>query len=560
MFCRNCGQENQDGVKFCKACGGALGQTATRTIKDEGAQERTSSKASKVKKCPSCGARLGAMATSCVECGYELSDVEASRTVSALYEKFESIENEPSRLSGNAREKSIASKKAQAIRNFPIPNSREELQELILFIKPKVSDANIDDPNLYDWKIKFAEVIGRAKSAYRNDEKMLAELAQIEASAKIASSTKMAHWFKRFWWVILLLSLIGAGSAFAFYQYHQKQLALEDCVKKHDAGVVQEKARLQGVIDNTNKAIAGKNFELALTTSSSIHWDYSDECKKDETETLKTQYDTQRSELTALIQKDMNDEAQAKRDAEEAQARAEAQRREEERARAEAEQAKAAAEARALAQAQAQAQYSQSQLMAGPPPEFMEGEPIFVASEPNVAYYPIFVDFPGSCNCIMPVRYVNGIWYTVGNKPIYRGTFAFHHAQPSVHNDWIRARENFVQQGRISVGRPMGQPPQQQQQPFNNRPQGNPGFMQRGQQQPTGQAPAVIPGQSAPPVQPQQMNNRPQGNPGFIQRGQEPAVNQRPPAQAGVVQQPAPAQSNNRPAPHEHGRFDRDAH
>jgi hypothetical protein len=79
-----------------------------------------------------------------------------------------------------------------------------------------------------------------------------------------------------------------------------------------------------------------------------------------------------------------------------------------------------------------------------PPGEYIEGgAPVYYGSEPGVAYYPMFLDFPGSCFCIMPVRYDAGIWWAPGGVIVYRGMFPFHHARREHLEEWRRSEGVF---------------------------------------------------------------------------------------------------------------------
>ena len=163
-------------------------------------QQTKTNKAGDIKKCPSCGAPVESFNTKCTECGHEFRGIEASKTISTLFEKLDSIEKERETiklgvltglsgvLNGVSRqmqiEEIITRKKAALIRNFPIPNTREELLELLHFIHPKINNKASLDNNFNDWKARFNEIIGRAKFAYKNDKSMLAELQFYENTAK----------------------------------------------------------------------------------------------------------------------------------------------------------------------------------------------------------------------------------------------------------------------------------------------------------------------------------------------------------------------------------------
>jgi hypothetical protein len=85
-----------------------------------------------------------------------------------------------------------------------------------------------------------------------------------------------------------------------------------------------------------------------------------------------------------------------------------------------------------------------------PPIEYVEGgAPVYYETEPGVAFYPIFLDAPGSCFCIVPMRYAGGVWLGVGGAVLYRGHFPYHHAPPQHREIWLRSG------GEIGGHRPM---------------------------------------------------------------------------------------------------------
>ena len=66
-------------------------------MKKEQASNYSVSKSNKegdLKKCPSCGAPVESFNTKCAGCGHEFRGTEASKTISSLFEKLESIERE----------------------------------------------------------------------------------------------------------------------------------------------------------------------------------------------------------------------------------------------------------------------------------------------------------------------------------------------------------------------------------------------------------------------------------------------------------------------------------
>jgi len=287
----------------------------------------TTQKQGTVKKCPACGASLGALASSCAECGHEIADIEASRTIIALYDKFGMIEKETESLGSVAdkrRMDAIKTKKAAAIRDFPVPNSREELQQLILFIKPKIIESENSDPNFHDWKIKFSEVLDRARNAYKNDSKMIAEFDRIEASLKSSVSTKLLIGAKKNPGKVAGLGTLFILIIVSTFIYVDNKAKLLQCEAKHDKASIVEKTRLDRALENVNKAFTGKNYSEALTQAAQMKWEYEDECKVEETLKLKALWDEKRNNISTLVQKQIDaDAAEKKAEAERVAAEAE---------------------------------------------------------------------------------------------------------------------------------------------------------------------------------------------------------------------------------------------
>jgi hypothetical protein len=273
-------------------------------------QETKKNKAEDVKKCPSCGAPVESFITKCSDCGHEFRGTEASKTISSLFEKLESIERERdtiklggiSGLLGNFDEVSkqmqideiITRKKAALIQNFPIPNTREELLEMLHFIHPKINNKASSDNNFKDWKARFNEIIGRAKFAYKNDKSMLAELQLYENTAKgsIFSYFNQMDKKKKAGFLALVFFVLFFGLMIPFFSSMSSD---------HDKGVEKEKVRLELIMTKVNEAISKKDFESALMLSAQLKWEYSDSYSTTDTKQLIIAWDEKREKLIEII-------------------------------------------------------------------------------------------------------------------------------------------------------------------------------------------------------------------------------------------------------------------
>ena len=283
-----------------------------------------------INKCPSCGGQLKAFASRCDLCGHELAGVGANRTVLDIVRRFSDIEDELMRagIKGSKFDKELVARRARAIRDFPIPNAREDLLSLIYFIQPKIQDNVKPDPNVDDWRVKFKEVMNLAKNAYKGDVKVREEFEKIEQSLKSSLGDKVSTRVQRSpliaGAVALVAVLIGAGIFNA--QLDKRKLA--QCEEQYAQGAAAEKARLDTILVSATAKQKERKFADALGVANGLQWEYQAACKTEAAAQEKQQWEEKRKDLVALIQKAESDEqaqqqAEAKRAEDEKRAQAE---------------------------------------------------------------------------------------------------------------------------------------------------------------------------------------------------------------------------------------------
>lgn len=166
-----------------------------------------SNKFGNIKKCPACGALVGAFKTVCPECDFEFSDVEANKSIIELTKQINLVREECEQKEKNGdykdgkndfeltvserKEKDIAKKVNNVILNFPVPNSRDDIIELLQFIQPKVQNRYSFDKNALAWRQKYIEIINRAKISYANDDKMMSQIKILEENSKPSGITRL---------------------------------------------------------------------------------------------------------------------------------------------------------------------------------------------------------------------------------------------------------------------------------------------------------------------------------------------------------------------------------
>lgn len=258
-----------------------------------------------INKCPSCGGALKAFVSTCELCGHELTGVTANRTITELVQKFNDIEAEMDRAGaqGAKRDKEVTARKSRVIRDFPIPNSREDLQSLIYFIHPKIQDNVKPDPNEEDWRVKFKEVLTLAKNAYKGDAKTRAEFEEIGRSLNTTLSGNLKTRAKRYPIVALGVGLVVVVAGIGLGSTQMDKWKLKQCEEKYTQGAGVERARLDSIVATVEAKLKERNFTVGLASLSQLRWAYQEACRLDEAKQEQARWEAKRTELTALIQK-----------------------------------------------------------------------------------------------------------------------------------------------------------------------------------------------------------------------------------------------------------------
>ncbi len=145
-YCTNCGQKIPKGAKFCANCGNAVG------LSQNGAKEqRKTVYDGELHKCPNCGDTIDAYEAVCEACGYEIRGRKTSSVVHELSLKLE--ENDDVR------------KKDELIRNFYIPNTKEDIHEFFILA---LSNIKIGGVNTDAWMVKLEQAYQKAELSFAN--------------------------------------------------------------------------------------------------------------------------------------------------------------------------------------------------------------------------------------------------------------------------------------------------------------------------------------------------------------------------------------------------------
>lgn len=152
-FCSNCGTKLNVGSKFCSGCGSPVGGTVTQTpppvpttnnLPATSPNHRQQEYVGTVFKCSNCGCVITQTTAICPECGTRITGQSAVGSIQAFKEQLMSIESGRKKGFGGffgvyTPADAVDIQKLTLIRNFPIPNSIDDILEFMM-----LAVANID--------------------------------------------------------------------------------------------------------------------------------------------------------------------------------------------------------------------------------------------------------------------------------------------------------------------------------------------------------------------------------------------------------------------------------
>lgn len=150
-----------------------------------------------VRKCPACGALVPSMAVSCAECGFEFTGLEASSSAQTLSKEIAKIKRSSKWDDG---EEDIE----ELIKNFPVPNAKHDLFDLIVFLKQHIED------EVYEQKLQ--ECLDRAKYLFPSDPLFAKVIADATKAKNIKKAKDTGDGI-----MLIVLGVCTFGSLGAYY-------------------------------------------------------------------------------------------------------------------------------------------------------------------------------------------------------------------------------------------------------------------------------------------------------------------------------------------------------
>ena len=150
-FCINCGQELADDAKFCAGCGKAVND-------NNSSAQRKSVYDGELHKCPNCGEVLNSFVTNCPSCDYEIRGISASSAVKEFAAQLTSAKTQQ--------------EKTAIIRNFPIPNTKEDIMEFMILASSNITN-NLEPDISAAWQSKIEQAYQKATILFQNEQELL---------------------------------------------------------------------------------------------------------------------------------------------------------------------------------------------------------------------------------------------------------------------------------------------------------------------------------------------------------------------------------------------------
>lgn len=174
-FCTECGHQLADGAKFCYECGAKVNAPSSPRV-----EQRKTVYDGEIRKCPSCGDLLDAFEVRCKMCGYELRGTKGTTSAQELAAKLEEIEkarpvgnpNFIQAITAHTVVNKTDAQKITVIKNFPIPNTKEDLCEFLVLAASNINLQRYENSNslsetdraLSDaWEVKFKQAYEKAR-------------------------------------------------------------------------------------------------------------------------------------------------------------------------------------------------------------------------------------------------------------------------------------------------------------------------------------------------------------------------------------------------------------
>lgn len=187
-YCSKCGYEVKDGESFCENCGTTIRiNSNSKVVKRETVFEGS------IHKCPNCGEKVNSFMTRCNSCGFEFRDSESSDAVKAFADKIDQLQSKKEAKSGvisnffGVKNKKIEEQIINTIRNFSVPNTKEDIFEFMILASSNINTSVISSEDYTEAGANSEEEFNALKA---RNEAWRAKMQQVYQKAKITIGTE----------------------------------------------------------------------------------------------------------------------------------------------------------------------------------------------------------------------------------------------------------------------------------------------------------------------------------------------------------------------------------
>lgn len=198
-FCSNCGNRIAQGTKFCTKCGAPVGATTLQAATPPIPSSTTANSTVRhqefvgtILKCPNCGAVISQTTAICPECGHHITGQSAVSSVERFNNQLMALETTRKKpllgmFNMYAPADPVDKKKLALIRNYPIPNTVDDICEFMMLAIANI-DVSLSKKSLLNnttgmevlamempkvlsnaWVSKMKQAYQKAKMAFPND-------------------------------------------------------------------------------------------------------------------------------------------------------------------------------------------------------------------------------------------------------------------------------------------------------------------------------------------------------------------------------------------------------
>lgn len=279
MFCKKCGNKNDDDAVFCNKCGLKFKQNSSNdnisSVKNEEKSSRKTVYQGEINKCPNCGDTLESFETICSSCGHEIRSSKLSKALEKFSEELQVLEAKRTAKSTGQRiteffgfgdKEDIDKQVINLIKNYVVPNNFEDLLEFLILACSNIDvtvatsenpgDVGVEtEKELNDlkainnaWLIKASQVYQKASISSKGHSKFSSiesiYLNKINEINEVkVKETKKKKRNMRVFFIVLIIFMIGSSILIPF--------------------ILKENERLLTVNASSNYYV-GKNFEEVI--------------------------------------------------------------------------------------------------------------------------------------------------------------------------------------------------------------------------------------------------------------------------------------------------------